>query len=137
MNFASNMGPSVPSKRTFPKDVACCLILLSTNATFRVDLYFPPSKIDSGREDVRASMPNEVLNFRGSIKGPNLVPQTLILVRKRMLPHGCIGKMKCNMVGGFDRECSTLCLNPVELIPCPCVPKLNPHDIISCGSMER
>nr|POE81910.1 hypothetical protein CFP56_08233 [Quercus suber] len=73
------MGPSASSKRTLPKDVACCLILLSTKATFRVNLYFPPSKIDSGKEDVRASPPNEVPNFWGSIKGPNLVPQTLIL----------------------------------------------------------
>nr|POE67733.1 hypothetical protein CFP56_13877 [Quercus suber] len=63
LQFSPSQRPNITSERALPKNMACCLITLSTESALRVNLNLATEEVCSSRKDIRTGPSYEVLNF--------------------------------------------------------------------------
>ena len=66
--------PHILSKGAFPQHISTIFPHLSTQFTYLINLYLPPKKIISCRENIGASPPQKSFNFRRYFQSPDLFP---------------------------------------------------------------
>ena len=72
--FAFHHCPHISSKGAFPQQIITSFPRLTTQFTYWINLYLPPKKIISCRENIGASPPQKSFNFRRYFQSPDLFP---------------------------------------------------------------